>query len=103
MFANEETFSDDQVIQRQAMTPAEQWAEYETAHTQALALLRLIPLEGQRLPGVLSWYGADYDLEDFLVYMFYAHKREHAAQIHVFQDRLAQQAEQDMRQLAGVA
>ncbi len=103
MLANEESFNDDQVLQRQHMTPAEQWADYETAHIQAQALLQRIPLEGQRLPGVLSWYGPDYDLEDFLVYMFYAHKREHAAQINVYRDRLAQQAAVPAPLLAGAA
>ena len=103
MFANDETFNDDEVMQRQMLTPAAQWQEYEAAYKQAVTLLRLIPLEGQRLSGVLSWYGAEYDLEDFLVYMFYAHKREHAAQINVYRDHLARQSEADVRQLAGVA
>ena len=102
MFANDETFNDDEVERRAGLMAVEQWQEYEAAHKQALALLKQIPLEGQRLSGVLSWYGKAYDLEDFLVYMYYAHKREHAAQIHVFWDHLAQQTEMAEMLLAGV-
>ncbi|MAU01845.1 MAG: hypothetical protein CL608_32310 [Anaerolineaceae bacterium] len=84
-----ETFNDEQVLRRQAMTAAEQWHEYETAQQQVMVLLRQVPQEKQRQAGILDWYGPDYDLEDFLVYMYYAHKREHAAQIHVYRDQLA--------------
>ncbi|MBK9055706.1 MAG: hypothetical protein IPL78_33850 [Chloroflexi bacterium] len=37
--------------------------------------------------GVLAWYGADYDLEDFLVYLLWL-RRAHA-QMAVFRDNLA--------------
>ena len=32
---------------------------------------------------------SEYSLEDFIVYTFYGHKREHSAQIAAFRDRLA--------------
>ena len=32
----------------------------------------------------LAWYGDAYDLDDFIAYMYYGHKREHAAQIKLF-------------------
>ena len=90
LLANDEAFNDEQVRLRQEMTIEEQWCEYETAHQEVMALLPLISKEKQRQVGLLDWYGPAYDLEDFLVYMFYAHKREHAAQINVYRDQLAQ-------------
>lgn len=77
-------FNDDEVVLRGDLTVAESWLAYETAHETAVSLLAKIPLEGQRLKGTLPWYGDDYDLEDFLVYTYYGHKREHCAQIAVF-------------------
>lgn len=41
-----------------------------------------------RKVGALPCYGAEYDLEDFIVYSFYGHKREHCAQIAVYRDTL---------------
>jgi hypothetical protein len=46
-------------------------------------------LDRRRQNGALPWYGAEYDLEDFIAYSFYGHKREHTAQINVFRDALA--------------
>lgn len=40
----------------------------------------------RREPGRLPWYGMEYALDDYLVYQFYGHKREHAAQIQAFRD-----------------
>ncbi|MFO7664109.1 MAG: hypothetical protein R6X18_16150 [Chloroflexota bacterium] len=34
--------------------------------------------------GFFPHCGAEYDLEDFIAYSFYSHKREHCAQIAVF-------------------
>ena len=64
-------------------------AEYEVAYARAVTLMVRIPVEGRRLNGVLPWYGPEYSLEDFIVYTFYGHKREHSAQIEAFRDRLA--------------
>ena len=49
-----------------------------------------IPVEVLRRPGTLPWYGAQYALDDFIVYQYYGHKREHTAQINVFKDLLKQ-------------
>lgn len=84
-----DSFNDEQVLLRQGMTFARQWHEYVATHQEAMTLLRRVPEEKQRQVGMLSWYGPEYDLEDFLVYMYYAHKREHAAQINVYRDHLA--------------
>jgi hypothetical protein len=46
-----------------------------------------IPADTWVKEGILKWYGAEYDLEDFIVYTFYGHKREHCGQIATFSDR----------------
>lgn len=85
-------FNDNEVARRQGMTPAEVWAEYEITCVDARTRVAEIPLEIQRRKGILPWYGPEYDLEDFLVYTFYGHKREHTSQINVFRDKLAQKS-----------
>lgn len=62
--------------------------EYQGAYTRVMELLPKIPKEQYRLSGLLKWYGDEYDLEDFLIYSFYAHKREHGAQLNILKDRL---------------
>lgn len=84
-------FNDIQVARRQDKTAAEVRAEYVETQAQTMALLAQIPVTRQRQMGLLSWYGPEYDLEDFLVYSFYGHKREHMAQVAIFLDLLAQQ------------
>ena len=58
------------------------------AQEETILLLENIPVEQRRQVGALPWYGAGYTLEDFLVYTFYGHKREHGAQIDGFRSRL---------------
>jgi hypothetical protein len=82
-------FNDREVARRQRMTPAEVLSEYKANHARVQAIAKQIPAETFRRAGVLPWYGAEYDVEDFLVYTFYAHKREHAAQIEVYRDKLS--------------
>lgn len=82
------TFNDLEVGDRQGQTMADALTEYCDTHAQTMTLIAQIPLETQRQKGVLSWYGDAYDLEDFLVYTYYGHKREHTAQIAVFRDNL---------------
>jgi uncharacterized damage-inducible protein DinB len=83
-----ERFNDDEVALRQANTTAEVLAEYMETQAQTMALAARIPPETFRQNGTLPWYGAEYDLDDFIVYSFYGHKREHSAQIAVFGDLL---------------
>lgn len=83
------SFNDDEVARRRDRTAGEVLGEYNRAYEEATALLSKIPLEVRRRNGVLPWYGPEYDLEDFIVYTFYGHKREHCAQIAVYRDRLA--------------
>jgi hypothetical protein len=81
-------FNEDQVEQREGLTPDETLAEYTAAHERATELLARIPIEQRRQTGILPWYGAEYDLEDVIAYMSYGHKREHCAQIAEFCSRL---------------
>lgn len=88
--ANGQAFNDVEVDQKRAdQSPADAWAEYVTNYQRALSLLEQIPVADRRRVGALPWYGPEYDLEDFLAYTFYGHKREHCAQIMVYRDTLA--------------
>jgi hypothetical protein len=87
--ADPQAFNDLEVDQKRAdQSPADAWAEYVANWQQAMSLLEQIPESDCRRTGALPWYGAEYDLEDFLVYSFYGHKREHCAQIMVYRDTL---------------
>jgi len=87
--ANPQAFNDVEVDQKRAgQSPADAWAEYLTSWERSMALLAQIPEGDRRVTGALPWYGEAYDLEDFLVYSFYGHKREHCAQIMVYRDTL---------------
>lgn len=81
-------FNDAQVALRAAHGYADVLAEYTGAYDRVAGLLAQIPAETLRQSGTLPWYGAEYALDDFLVYTFYGHKREHCAQIAVFRDRV---------------
>jgi uncharacterized protein (TIGR03083 family) len=82
-------FNDQEVEARRSQSAAEVLAEYQEAHDEAMALAERLPPKMFRQVGILPWYGAEYDLDDFLVYTFYGHKREHAAQIKLVCKRLA--------------
>jgi hypothetical protein len=82
-------FNDVEVGARQDKTIDDVLAEFNDTHTQTMALAVRIPVETYRQNGTLPWYGLEYDLDDFIVYTFYGHKREHSAQIAVFCDQLA--------------
>jgi DinB family protein len=81
-------FNDAQVAQRKGETGAGVLAEYERVHQRVMALAGQIPAETFRKAGTLPWYGLEYALDDYIVYAYYGHKREHGAQIAVFRDRL---------------
>jgi hypothetical protein len=83
-------FNDEQVELRKSKTSADALAEYSGAHERVMSLIERIPAQTLRQPGTLPWYGMEYALDDYIVYGFYGHKREHSAQIAVFRDRLAQ-------------
>lgn len=82
-------FNDSEVEARRNMSAAAVLAEYTDTQARTTGLLAQIPSARRRLNGTLPWYGEEFDLEDFITYTFYGHKREHSAQIAVFRDRLA--------------
>jgi hypothetical protein len=86
--AGPEGFNDYEVGARREMGMTAVLTEFNQTHAQTMTLISQIPIATRRTNGVLPWYGADYDLEDFIVYTFYGHKREHAAQFAVFRDNL---------------
>jgi hypothetical protein len=62
-------------------------AEYEAAHAQAMGYAARISAQTWNEEGIVPWYGDEYDLEDWIVYRYYGHKREHCGQIATFSDR----------------
>ena len=88
MAANYEGFNDDEVAKREHLTPEQVRAEYSETQAQTMTLAARIPAETWRQVGTLPWYGMEYALDDYIVYAFYGHKREHTAQINVFKDTL---------------
>ncbi len=83
-----EVFNDLQVGARKGKSPAENLDEYNTTQAKTIELIAQITPETLRQSGTLPWYGMEYSLDDFIVYAFYGHKREHSAQIHVYRDTL---------------
>ena len=83
-----QAFNDAQVPARAGMSPADTRAEYEAAHQAAMQGAAGLPPASFRQTGFLPEYGDAYDLEDFLAYTYYGHKREHSAQIAVFRDSI---------------
>ena len=84
-------FNDNQVALRKDQMVAETWNEYKKIYHQSFEIFNTIPVQQHKETGLLTFYGEEYDLEDFLVYTFYGHKREHGAQINAFRDILEQQ------------
>ena len=86
-------FNDTEVDVRKAKTMQEVLDELNDAHAQVLLLATQISPERFSQTGTLPWYGMEYALDDFLVYTFYGHKREHSAQIAAFRDHLRREAD----------
>jgi len=81
-------FNDTEVDARKRRTAMEVLTEYDDTHSQVMSLIAQIPEETRRQTGTLPWYGMEYSLDDFIVYAFYGHKREHCGQIGLFRDRV---------------
>lgn len=82
-----QNFNDVEVAARQHFSPTQTLAEYQANYEHNQDLLAQIPVERLSQTGTILWYGPEYSLDDFLVYTFYGHKREHTAQINVFRDQ----------------
>jgi hypothetical protein len=83
-----DSFNAIQVSSRKASTPQDVLSEYNRVQAHVMQRIELISDEIFRQTGALPWYGREYDLEDFIVYSFYGHKREHMAQVAVYRDRI---------------
>lgn len=79
-------FNDKLVEQYKSKSLAEVKADYQITYEKAVALAAQIPAEKWHTNGILAWYGDGYDLDDFIVYTYYGHKREHGAQVAAFRD-----------------
>lgn len=86
--AGHDGFNAQQVSQRESLTPAQILAEFDASYQQVAEIAAQLPADLWSKVGTLPWYGAEYSLDDFVVYTFYGHKREHSAQVDVFKDRL---------------
>lgn len=81
-------WNDLQVERHKEWSKTQVMDEYNQAHVRLMAVAKKVPAEIFPQNGTLPWYGAEYCLNDFLVYSNYGHKREHSAQINVFKDSL---------------
>lgn len=86
--ASSRKFNDEEVAKRKDRSVAEVFAEYKETYQRNLQLIEQIPVAERRKVGALPWYGEQYDLEDYIAYQFYGHKREHGSQINVYRDHL---------------
>jgi len=81
-------FNDKQVAARDSFSVSKVLTEYEDIQNKVYENCSQIAKEQLTLTGSIPWYGMEYDLEDFIVYANYGHKREHCAQIAVYRDTL---------------
>jgi len=86
--AGGQAFNDEQVDRlRKDWKMEAAMDEYLSAHRRVWAAAGRLAPEVWEQEDIFPWYGAEYDLEDFVVYTFYGHKREHMGQVQVFRDR----------------
>jgi hypothetical protein len=86
--ADGQAFNDQQVdVLRKHRSLEQVYEEYASAYEDVAALAARVSHDAWRENGILPWYGAEYDLEDFIVYTYYGHKREHCGQIQASRSR----------------
>jgi hypothetical protein len=83
-----DSFNAVQVDLRKEKTAAEVVREYDEAADKVLDLVPRIEAGLLGQTGTIPWYGAEYSIEDLVVYQYYGHKREHMAQVAMYRDRL---------------
>ena len=81
MAADPSTFNDDQAAIRSDWSIERITAEYVDANARAMANARALSPELWAKVGTIPWYGAEYSLDDLVVYQLYGHKREHDPQL----------------------
>lgn len=84
-------FNDNEVAARIDRSFDDDLVELNLAHAAVLERLPAFTPEHLRRPGTIPWYGDGYALDDLIVYMYYGHKREHAAQVAAFSNLAVQQ------------
>jgi hypothetical protein len=85
--ASPATFNDDQAAIRASWTVEAIVGELRDAHARTMSCVGRISPERWREVGTIPWYGPEYSLDDFLVYIEYGHKREHAPQLEAVLER----------------
>ncbi len=86
-YASDRAFNDLQAAARKDQPVSQVWSEYNDIFARVTILALQVPRKIWREPGTLPWYGENYALDDFVVYAFYGHKREHSAQIAAFREK----------------
>jgi hypothetical protein len=81
---NPEAFNTQQVLLRRDKSAKEVLTEYVTTFERVMSFATLIQADTWQQPGILPWHGGQYSLDDFIVYQYYGHKREHSAEIVLF-------------------
>jgi hypothetical protein len=85
--ADPRTFNDDQAAVRRDWPLEQVLAEFLDAHERAMRNARAIAPGVWREVGTIPWYGAEYSLDDLVVYQMYGHKREHDPQLSAVLER----------------
>jgi len=75
------SFNDDQAAVRKDWTIDEVMTEFLEAHERVMRNAARIEPATWREVGTIPWYGAEYSLDDLVVYRMYGHKREHDPQL----------------------
>jgi Mycothiol maleylpyruvate isomerase N-terminal domain len=81
MSTDPRTFNDEQAAVRKDWPLEQVLDEFLDAHERAMRNARAIAPEVWREVGTIPWYGAEYSLDDLIVYQMYGHKREHDPQL----------------------
>jgi hypothetical protein len=79
--ADPRTFNDDQAAVRKEWPIDQVRVEFLDAHERVMRHATAIAPEVWREVGTIPWYGAEYSLDDLVVYQQYGHKREHDPQL----------------------
>lgn len=91
--SNPEAFNERQVRQRHEWSSKQVLTEYLECSDEVMKFATRIPPDVWQQPGTLSWHGGQYCLDDFIVYEYYGHKREHSAEIAVYLRRVGESAQ----------
>jgi hypothetical protein len=81
-------WNDWSVDQRRGWSASETLARYDAAYQHNMELAKGVTPEKYREVGTMPWYGLEYSLDDYIVFTFYGHKREHGGEIRHFRSGL---------------